>query len=62
MTAYGYGYTSPSSQAAQEVKEKRKQILEAVRKRRAVVYKRFRERVTNKQEQKTNHYDLDLWE
>ncbi len=43
MTAYAQGYPLTPSQAVLEAKEKRKQVLEAVRKRRVIIYQRFQE-------------------
>ncbi len=45
MTAYGQGYSRSPSQVVLEAKEKRKQVLEAVRKRRVIIYQQFREKL-----------------
>ena len=45
MSNYHLKPTIPPSLLAQDAKEKRRKVLEAVRARRAQIYKRFRERM-----------------
>jgi hypothetical protein len=48
MTTYNRGYVQMTFPAAQEAREKRKQVLTAVRKRRRIMYKRFVEKLQQK--------------